>query len=170
MERLLEDYGRTVPVAFASDKHGFVIPKIDVAETDAGLELTAELPGFDDKDVSLDIHDGVLTIKAEHKAEREETDEKKHYHLVERSQGTFLRRLALPFEADADKASAHLEKGLLKVLVPRLAKGDIRPKPISVAVAKPQQAKGEPKPKTAPVAKTRSKPASLKSKPKVPPK
>ncbi|GFM27997.1 heat shock protein Hsp20 [Novosphingobium sp. PY1] len=113
-------------------KSGFLVPKVDVAETEAGLELTAELPGFDEKDVSLDIEDGVMTIRAEHKDEREEKDEKKHYHLVERTQGTFLRRLALPFEADADKASAHLDKGLLKVSVPRLATAEKKPKSIPV--------------------------------------
>ena len=126
MDRMLEDFGRGLPAVFASGKDGFLIPKVDVAETDKGLELTAELPGFDEKDVSLDIQDGVLTIKAEHK----------HYHLVERSQGTFLRRMSLPFEADADKASAHLEKGLLKVTVPRLAKAEKKTKAIPVGGAK----------------------------------
>ena len=130
MDRLFEDFGRNLPAA--GGKSGFLIPKVDVAETDAGLELTAELPGFDEKDVSLDIQDGVLTIKAEHKEEREEKDEKKHYHLVERSQGSFLRRLALPFEADASKAAAHLEKGLLKVTVPRLATTEKKPTQIPV--------------------------------------
>ncbi|MCT2401642.1 Hsp20/alpha crystallin family protein [Novosphingobium mangrovi (ex Huang et al. 2023)] len=132
MDRLLADFGQGLPTAFSDDKDGFIIPKVDVAETDAGLELTAELPGFDDKDVSLDIHDDVLTIKAEHKDEREEKDEKKHYHLLERSQGTFLRRFVLPFEADADKASAHLDKGLLKVSVPRMAPAEKKAKSIPV--------------------------------------
>ncbi len=136
MDRLLEDFGRGLPALFSGDKDGFVIPKVDAAETEAGLELTAELPGFDEKDVSLDIQDGVLTIKAEHKAEREEKDEKKHYHLVERSKGTFLRRLTLPFEADAAKAAAHLDKGLLKVTVPRLASPEKKATSIPVNGAK----------------------------------
>jgi HSP20 family protein len=132
MDRLLEDFGRGLPAAISGEKAGFMIPKVDVAETEAGLELTAELPGFDEKDVTLDIQDDVLTIKAEHKAEREEKDEKKQYHLVECSRGTFLRRLALPFAADADKASAHLDKGLLKVTVPRLAPAEKKAKSIPV--------------------------------------
>jgi HSP20 family protein len=134
MDRMLEDFGRGFPqsVAGGARERGFLSPKVDVAETEAGLELTAELPGFDEKDVSLEIHDGILTIKAEHKEEREEKDDKKHYHLVERSQGTFLRRLALPFEADAAKAAANLEKGLLKVVVPRLESEAQKPKTIPV--------------------------------------
>ena len=132
MDRMLEDFGRGFPQTVAGSKGEFLSPKVDVAETEAGLELTAELPGFDSKDVSLEIHDGVLMIKAEHEEEREEKDEKKHYHLVERSQGTFLRRLALPFEADAAKATAHLEKGLLKVIVPRLQSEAQKPKTIPI--------------------------------------
>lgn len=136
MDRMFEDFGRNWPVNFTEGKDGFVLPRVDVAETDAGLELTAELPGFDEKDISLDIQDDVLTIKAEHKEEREEKDEKKRYHLIERSQGTFLRRFALPFEADAAKASAHLEKGLLKVAVPKLADSEHKPTAIPVGNAK----------------------------------
>lgn len=132
MDRLVEDFGRGWPNVAGGDSKGFLIPKVDIAETDAGLELTAELPGFDEKDVSLDIHEGMLTIKAEHKDEREEKDDKKRYHLVERSQGSFLRRFALPFEADADKANAHLEKGVLKVVVPRLATEAKKPRQIPV--------------------------------------
>ena len=136
MDRLLEDFGRGLPAAFTNEKGGFLVPKVDVAETEAGLELTAELPGFDEKDVALDIHDGVLTIKAEHKDEREEKDEDKHFHLVERSKGTFLRRFALPFEADADKAEAHIDKGLLKVSVPRLGAEEKKPKSIPIGSKK----------------------------------
>lgn len=132
MDRLFDDFGRGLPAAVGATKEGFLLPRVDAAETEAGLELTAELPGFDEEDVLLDIHDGVLTIKAEHKEEKEEKDEKKHYHLVERRQGTFLRRFALPFEADADKAEAHLDKGLLKVTVPRLASVEKGPKKIAV--------------------------------------
>lgn len=132
MDRMLSDFGSSWPALSQGGKEGFLLPRVDVAETDAGLELTADLPGFDEKDVSLDIQNDVLTIKAEHKEEREEKDEKKHYHLIERRQGSFLRRFALPFEADAGKASAHLEKGVLKVNVPRLASTEKKPTQIPV--------------------------------------
>ena len=133
MDRMLQDFGSNLPeTAPFGGKQGFMLPKVDVAETEEGIELTADLPGFDEKDVSLDIHEGVLTIKAEHKDEREEKDEKKQYHLIERRQGSFLRRFALPFEADAVKAEAHLEKGVLKVSVPRLASPEKKPRQIPV--------------------------------------
>lgn len=132
LDQFLEDFARAWPAATTQEKNGFLIPKVDVAETDAGLELTAELPGFDQKAISLDIQNDILTIKAERKEEHEEKDEKKNYHLVELSQGSFLRRIALPFEADATKAQAHLERGLLKVEVPRLATSETKPKAIPI--------------------------------------
>jgi HSP20 family protein len=100
---------------------GFLSPKVDVAETEKGLEVTAELPGIDQKDIELDLADGILTLKAAHKEEKESKDEKKHYHLVERSHGSFMRRLPVPFEPDADKVEASFEKGVLRVIVPRSA-------------------------------------------------
>lgn len=101
---------------------GFLTPKVNVAETAAGLEVSAELPGIDQKDIDLDLSDGVLTIKAEHRAEAEKTDEKKHYHLVERSVGTFLRRFALPFDVEPAGVEATFENGVLKIAIPRRAK------------------------------------------------
>ncbi|MBP0574263.1 Hsp20/alpha crystallin family protein, partial [Mycobacterium tuberculosis] len=71
-----------------------------MAESDKGLEMTAELPGVDPKDINLDIADGMLTLKATTEASKEEKDDNKHYHLVERSCGTFMRRFALPFVPD----------------------------------------------------------------------
>ncbi len=90
-------------------------------ETAAGLEITAELPGIDQKNIALDITDNVLTLKAEQSSETEEKDEKRQWHLVERSQGTYMRRFALPFEADEAKVEATFDKGVLKVVVPRSA-------------------------------------------------
>ena len=132
MDRLLEEFGRAVP-AQNQGRDAFLLPKVDVAETDSGIELTAELPGFEEKDVSVDLHDGVLTIKAEHSDEREEKDDERRWHVIERSHGSFMRRFSLPFEADADKVAAHLDNGVLTVSVPRLAVEEKKPKKIAVS-------------------------------------
>lgn len=120
-----------LPAALAGS-NGFLTPKINVCETDAGLEVTAELPGIDQKEIDLSLDDGVLTLKAEHASQKEEKDEKKHYHLVERARGTFLRRIALPFEPDADRVEATFDKGILKVTVPKSAKADEKIRKIQV--------------------------------------
>ncbi len=118
MDRLFDDFSRGFP-SLGSFGNGFLSPKVDVAETDKGLEITAELPGIAEKDITLDLADGLLTLKAEHKAESQKKDEKKQYHVIERSQGTFLRQFAVPFETDAAKAEAKFEKGVLHIFVPR---------------------------------------------------
>ena len=138
MDRMFDSFMREgafagLPAAFGGS--GFLSPKVDVAETDKGLEVSAELPGIDEKDIELQLDQGVLTIKAEHKAEKEEKDEKKHYHLVERSYGTFLRRIGVPFEPDTDKVTASFEKGVLKVVVPRSPAAEKQVKKIAIKSA-----------------------------------
>lgn len=130
MDRMLEDFTRSWPAA--PERNGFLSPKVNIAETDAGLEVTAELPGIDEKEIELDIANGVLTLKAEHKEEIERSDEAKRWHLVERRSGTYLRRFALPFEADEDKVQATFEKGVLKIVVPRSAAAAPTSKKITV--------------------------------------
>jgi HSP20 family protein len=121
MDRLFDSFTRDWSAPAAVSGSGFLTPKVNVSETDKGLEMTAELPGIDQKDISLDIADNVLTLKAEQSSEKEEKDEKRQYHLIERSQGTYMRRFALPFEADEAKVEATFDKGVLKVVVPRSA-------------------------------------------------
>jgi len=98
---------------------GVISPRVDVAETRDGLEVTAELPGIEPADVAVELDDGVLTLRAERRSERKEEDKEKRWHLVERQSGTFLRRFALPFDADPDKVEARFDKGVLHVTIPR---------------------------------------------------
>ena len=118
MDRMFEDFTREWRLPTGAG-HGFLTPKVDLVETDTGIELTAELPGLAPEDIALDIEDDTLTLKAERREEKEEKDDGKHYRLVERSTGTYLRHFALPFEPDRDKVTAEFDKGLLKVVVPR---------------------------------------------------
>ncbi len=134
MDRLFDDFakGWNLPEGSAT---GFLSPKVNVCETEAGLEMTADLPGVDQKDIELDITDGVLTLKAKHEVERREDDEKTKHHLVERSSGTYLRRVALPFTPVDDEVEATFDKGVLKVVVPRAAETATPPRKIEVKAA-----------------------------------
>jgi HSP20 family protein len=98
---------------------GVLTPKVDVAETPQGLEVTAELPGIEPKDVAIDLQDDVLTLRAERSRETKEEDKDKRWHVVERQSGTYLRRFALPFEPEADKVEASFDKGVLHIRIPR---------------------------------------------------
>jgi len=90
-----------------------------VTETDKEIEITAELPGLEEKDVQINVADNVLTIRGEKKAEKEEKD--KNYRLIERSYGSFERSLELPAGVNADAIKASIAKGVLKVTVPKPA-------------------------------------------------
>jgi len=90
-----------------------LVPSIDVRETDTDLIIEAELPGMDEKDVSVTLSNGVLTLKGEKKSEREEKEE--DYHLMERSYGSFQRSFRLADTIDPDKVTAAFDKGVLKI-------------------------------------------------------
>jgi len=121
VERAFEDFSRRSPFAPTSSSSSEIVmaPRIDVSETKDAIEVAAELPGGDEKDVDLTLADGVLTIRGEKKTERNETDPGKNWHVVERSYGAFSRAIALPFNPDPNKTEAKFEKGVLRV---RLAK------------------------------------------------
>jgi HSP20 family protein len=99
--------GRSFPLA----------PHMDVKETDKEIVVEAELPGIDDKDISLSVQDGVLTIRGEKKLERDE--EKENYRMMERRHGSFQRSVRLPDTVDEDKVEASFDNGVLKVSLPK---------------------------------------------------
>lgn len=91
-------------------------PAIDVRETDKGLEVSADLPGADPKDVEVTFADGTLTIRGEKKVDREERSDE--WHLVERRRGAFARTIDLPTDVDSDKAHAEFKNGVLRIFLP----------------------------------------------------
>jgi HSP20 family protein len=128
LDRMFEHFGRGLGLPASTTSAGFLSPRVDVAETEAGLEITAELPGVKPEDVTLDLEEGVLTLKAERRSETEEKDEKKQYHLVERARGSYMRRFALPFTPANDAVEAKFEQGMLHIRLPRPKEA---PKPVS---------------------------------------
>jgi len=90
------------------------VPLADIEETDDAWVIEAELPGVDEKDVSVTFANGVLTIKGEKKHEKEEK-KAENYYLAERSFGSFERAIRLPDSVDDAKVEAKFDKGVLKV-------------------------------------------------------
>jgi HSP20 family protein len=137
----LEDFQRRILGAFNTNsaRHGNSqealtlaewIPSVDIAEDDKEYLITAELPEVKKEDVKVTVENGALTITGERKFEKEE---KKKYHRVERSYGSFARIFALPENSDAAKVNAEFKEGVLKVHV---AKSEAaRPKQIEVKVS-----------------------------------
>jgi HSP20 family protein len=92
-------------------------PRIDVSESEQEIQIKAELPGIDQKDVEVMLADDVLTIRGEKKAEREEKN--RNYHVMERAQGVFSRSLPLPFAVDPSQVKADFKDGVLTITIPK---------------------------------------------------
>lgn len=120
IDRLFDDFTRGFPsLSMGNGGMTAMVPTMDVAETDKEIEITAELPGLEEKDVQINVADNILTIRGEKKAEKEQKD--KNYRLIERSYGSFERSLELPEGFNADAIKASIDKGVLKVVVPKPA-------------------------------------------------
>lgn len=91
-----------------------MVPDLDVRDDGKQLTIEVDLPGVDEKDVTVTFNNGVLTIKGERKSEREE--KKESYYMAERSYGAFERSLRLPETIDENKLEARFEKGVLQIV------------------------------------------------------
>jgi HSP20 family protein len=109
------------------------MPAVDVIESEKGYEITADLPGMDEKNIEVKVSDGVLTMKGERQEEKEE--KKKDYYLQERSFGSFQRSFELPESVDADKIEASFKKGVLTVKLPKKPEAQKPAKKIEVKAA-----------------------------------
>jgi len=118
MDRLFDEFGGGFPT-FAPQTTEQLLPHMDVSETDKAIEITAELPGLEEKDVEVRFSDNVLTISGEKKSEREEKE--RDFHLVERRYGSFARSIRLPEGTDPAKIEATIDKGVLKVTIEKPA-------------------------------------------------
>lgn len=121
MRRLLEDVG-VAPEP---------IPAADLYETPREVIVELDVPGFEEKELELEVTDHTLTIKGERKEEKEEKDTT--FHLHERLEKRFERRFTMPPEADLDKIEAHFGKGVLEVHVPKVEQA--KPRTIEITKA-----------------------------------
>ena len=94
-------------------------PQIDVSGDSNCYEIKLDVPGLTESDLSLEVKDDVLTIKGQKEERSEDKDKDKHYYRVERSYGSFQRTLALPDDAIGEEIKANLDKGVLRLEIPR---------------------------------------------------
>jgi HSP20 family protein len=118
IDRLFDDFTRGWG-SFGMQGNGNLVPSLEVSETDKEIEITAELPGLERKDVDISLEDNVLTIRGEKKLETEKDDKKKNYHLTERSYGMFYRMLELPAGINPSSVQATMSSGVLKIRIPK---------------------------------------------------
>jgi HSP20 family protein len=95
-----------------------IVPRLDVRDKGNEVEVDAELPGVNEKDIDISISDGALTITAETKAERDVEED--DFIMHERRLGRISRVVPLPAqEIDTDNARAEFKNGLLTVRIPK---------------------------------------------------
>jgi HSP20 family protein len=108
--------------------HPTVLPKVNVIEKDEAFHIEAETPGMTVKDVSIEFHSGVLTLKGhrEHNSETEKND----YSIREFSHQSFERNFRLSDQIDSEKVTARMDQGILKITLPK--KEQAKPKKIEI--------------------------------------
>ena len=125
----LEPFGALAKSQFA------VSPAVDVSETEQGYEISADMPGMDNKDIEITLNNNVLTLKGE-KKEQHETKEK-DYYLQERSYGTFQRSFTLPDDVDSEHISTAFSNGVLIIKLPKSAQAKAKTRKIEVKAGLP---------------------------------
>jgi HSP20 family protein len=95
-----------------------LVPAADVYETDDEFVLELELPGYEEKELIIEVSDHTLCVKGEQAEEKEKKE--KTFRLRERLEREFERRFDLPTEADAKHLKATFAKGVLEVHAPKV--------------------------------------------------
>jgi len=133
MNRIFDDSFRGVSQQGEEDwaLGGSWAPVVDIYEREGNIELKAELPGVDPKEVDVHVENNVLTLRGERHVDKEV--ERENYHRVERSYGTFTRSFTLPTVVDTEKIKAEFKEGVLHLTLPK--KEEAKPKQIAIKVA-----------------------------------
>ena len=127
MDRLFEESFVKPSNFWTEFGNGELSLDLDVYQTDKDVVVKAAIPGVKPEEVDISITGDVLTIKGEHKEEKETKE--KDYYLKERSYGSFRRSIQLPVSVKTEKAEAVFENGILTLNIPK------------AEVAKPKQIK-----------------------------
>ena len=115
----------------AQAKHPSALPRVNVIEKDDAFYLEAETPGMTQNDVSIELHNGILTIKG-HREKSSENDDN-DYRIREFSEQRFARSFRLSDQIDSDKVIASMDRGVLKVSLAK--KEQEKPKNIEIKVS-----------------------------------
>ena len=139
MDRLFDGVLRRfdLPAAFdapaAPGAMGPARPRMNVVDGEHDVQVTAELPGLDEKDIEVTLADGVLAIRGERAKESEDSPDDGRYRLRERRFGAFERALRIDVPVEEDAVRASFANGVLRVVLPKTeeAKPKVRRIPIA---------------------------------------
>jgi len=116
LQRSLDDMWGDLPASSLTEAAAMPV-RIDVREDEKAFHVTADLPGLTSGEVEVSFEDGLLTIRGEKKVERDEKQDT--WHIIERSSGSFARKLSLSAPIDEARIDAKFDKGVLSVDLPK---------------------------------------------------
>jgi HSP20 family protein len=114
IDRFFRDFWNSSPFNWDDDSIVWS-PRVDVKETKEAYEVLADLPGLNKKDISISLHNNVLTVEGERKSEAKSEDENSYYQ--ERTYGSFSRSFQLPSKVEQKNIQAEYKDGVLKVIL-----------------------------------------------------
>ena len=120
-----------VSTSRAPESFGDWTPALDAHEDKDKYVVSVEVPGMKKEEISVTVHDGVLTVSGERKREHESTS--CNVHRTERLYGKFVRSVSLPPTAKSDQIAANYKDGVLKIELPKAE--EAKPKTIEVKVS-----------------------------------
>lgn len=115
---------------FGTKMAEWLSPASDAKGDENAYRITMELPGVEEKDIDVSVHEGVVSVKGEKSAEREEKGDT--WFFSERQYGSFSRTFRLPADADGDKIEAHLKDGVLMISVPKASARSAEARKVSI--------------------------------------
>lgn len=107
-----------------------LVTRMDVSETDHAIEVQMDLPGVKPEDVEITVENNMVTIRGQRMEEREQKDNNRQFHAVERRFGSFSRSFTLPTSIKESEAVAEFRDGVLHVTFPKSE--EVKPKKISI--------------------------------------
>ncbi len=125
MNRIFDDFSSNFGLPAVSGGAWSAWPRLEIRENGNEITITADLPGLDENDIELSLHDGVLTLKGEKKSESEGALYSERWH------GQFQRSVQLP-EVDPDKVNAAFKNGVLTVTLVKKAEAQTAAKRIPI--------------------------------------
>lgn len=127
LSRMHEEIDRMFEDSFFKDRGiSLTSPAIDVVEKSDSVIIKADLPGVEEKDVDIEVHEDYVKIEGERKEDKEV--KKENYYHKESAYGSFFRSVALPTQVKPDGAKAKMKNGRLEVSIPKLKMADSKVK------------------------------------------
>ena len=110
----------TLAPSLLNEREPLNYPQIDMSENDKQITVTANLPGVNPDQVSVEAEDDFLVLSGSIDKEDEEEDKDRHYYRYEREYGEFRRSIPLPSKIDKDNIKARFKNGVLTIDLPKL--------------------------------------------------